>query len=111
MSTPIYPAAEGFPSLSALQENHPALVKEVGPDVLAAGNPDRIVEFVRRGQATGAILDSKEDRAAAQALINFWTARLASAARTARGPRPPPNPMSRHSMTPFWPNLIRTHSN
>jgi tetratricopeptide (TPR) repeat protein len=58
-------------------------VKQIGPDVLAPENRDRIAEFVRRAVATGKVLDAKDDRAAAQGLINFWVARLAAAARTA----------------------------
>src|SRR4029079_5302106 len=73
-----------FDSLAAMQDRHSAMVKEIGNDVLAAGNPARIAEFVRRGVATGRILDAKEDRSAAQALINFWVSRLSSAASNAR---------------------------
>src|SRR3954452_23378694 len=88
MSAPTMSASAGaapdrFASLAELQDRHAALVKEVGNELLAAGNPDRIAEFVRRGMATGAILDAKDDRAAAQALVNFWTSRLSSAVREA----------------------------
>lgn len=70
-----------FDSLAALQQAHTALVAEIGKEVLAGENPSRIARFVRRAVETGTILDDKEDRGAAQSLINFWTGRLSSAAR------------------------------
>jgi len=73
-----------FDSLSSMQEQHSSLVKEIGADILVPGNPDRIAEFIRRGVATGAILDAREDRTAAQSLINFWVSRLSSASSDAR---------------------------
>ena len=80
MTATIAPAP-GFASLAELQENHAALVKEVGKDILAPANLERIARFVRKGIATGTVLDSPTDRAAAQSLISFWTNRLASASR------------------------------
>jgi hypothetical protein len=77
MSDPIDP----FDSLAALQQAHTALVAEIGKEVLAGENPARVARFVRRAVETGAILDDKEDRSAAQSLINFWTGRLSSVAR------------------------------
>ena len=74
-------AAPGFASLAELQANHAALAKEVGKDILVPANTERIVQFVRRGIATGAVLDAPNDRAAAQSLISFWTNRLASVSR------------------------------
>jgi hypothetical protein len=76
--------AHRFGSLSEMQARHAALAKETSGDLLADGNPQRIAEFVRRGVATGAILDAKEERVAAQALINFWSSRLNSARRDAQ---------------------------
>jgi hypothetical protein len=76
-----------FASLAEMQERHAALAKEVGSGILTPGHTDRIVDFVHRGLATGKILDAKEERAAAQGLINFWSSRLASAAREARQTR------------------------
>lgn len=73
--------AEPFAGLAELQEQHGALARAVGTGVLAHAEP--IANFVRRAQATGAVLDAREDRAAAQGLINFWTSRLGSAARSA----------------------------
>ena len=79
--TAIIAAAPGFASLAELQANHAALAKEVGKDILAPANTERIVQFVRRGIATGAVLDAPDDWAAAQSLISFWANRLASASR------------------------------
>ena len=74
-------AAPGFASLAELQENHAALVKAVGKDILVPANLEQIAKFVRKGIATGTVLDAPTDRAAAQSLISFWTTRLASASR------------------------------
>ncbi|MGE5191462.1 MAG: hypothetical protein ACM3U2_03100 [Deltaproteobacteria bacterium] len=76
-------ARKRFATLSALQDRHAALVKEIGKDLLAPENLARIEEFVRNAVKAGAVLDAKEDRTAAQGLVNFWTARLSSAERTA----------------------------
>jgi hypothetical protein len=79
-SAPLPDALSRFDSLNDMQTEHSGLAKAVGTDVLAADHTDRIVRFVRRGVATGAVLEAREDRAAAQSLINFWTSRLTSAA-------------------------------
>src|SRR5262249_10847269 len=72
-----------FESLVELQNAHAELVKDVGTDVLAPGNSQKVAAFVRRALASGTVLDTKEARAIAQGLINFWTSRLSSAARAA----------------------------
>ncbi len=72
---------QGFASLAELQERHSALVKAVGKDIIMPANLVRIAQFIRKSVATGAVLDSPADRAAAQSLISFWTTRLASASR------------------------------
>ena len=77
-----------FASLAGMQERHSALVKEIGNDVLAVGNPDSIAEFIHRGVATGRMLDAREDRAAAQSLINFWVSRSPPRPVTPGGRRP-----------------------
>jgi hypothetical protein len=64
-----------------MQEYHSALVKEVGKDILAPANLQRIRHFVQKGIATGSVLDAPADRAAVQSLINFWLVRVASACR------------------------------
>jgi WD40 repeat protein/tetratricopeptide (TPR) repeat protein len=72
-------ATPGFVSLAKLQENHAALVKEVGKEVLAHLEPIEL--FVRKAIATGTVLDAPTDRAAVQSLIAFWIARLTSSSR------------------------------
>ena len=70
MSANVTPSTEPqrFDSLATMQDRHAELVKEIGTDVLAPGSPERVTAFVRRGAATGAILDAQDDRAAAQGL-------------------------------------------
>jgi len=84
-----------FGSPIEMQNRHAELVREIGPDVLAQDNRDRIAEFISRAAATGKVLDAKEDRAAAQGLINFWVARQSAATRTAgrKGPKDSPEPI------------------
>lgn len=77
------PADPRFESLAEMQEEHAALVKEVRKDKFARANLERIRQFVHKGIATGAVLDATADRASAQILINFWTARLSASARAA----------------------------
>jgi hypothetical protein len=72
-----------FGSPAEMQDRHAELIKEIGPDVLSAENRDRIAEFIGRAAATGKALDAKDERAAAQGLINFWVARQSAATRTA----------------------------
>ena len=107
-----------FSSLAEMQQSHAVMVKGVGNDILAPDHSVRIVEFVHRGVATGKILDAKEDRAAAQGLINFWTARLASAVSKARraddevaayGPQSGPPPEFEDTLlAEFDPETIRS---
>ncbi len=71
----------GFASLAELQENHAALTRTVGKDIGVPANLERVSRFVRRGVATGTVLDAPTDRAAAQSLISFWTTRLSAVSR------------------------------
>jgi hypothetical protein len=82
-----------FHSLAAMQERHAQLVREVGKDVLSPRNARAVTDFIHDAAATGAVLDANDDRAAAQGLINFWTARLSSAARGAHDDRPEARPV------------------
>jgi WD40 repeat protein len=75
------PSASRFASLAELQESHTKLAQAVAKDVVAPGNLEQILEFVRRSVATGALLDAPADRSAAQSLITYWTAKVASALR------------------------------
>jgi hypothetical protein len=67
-----------------LQDWHADVSRRAGKDVLAPDNLAAVREFVRRAAATGAVLDARDDRAAAQSLINFWLARVSACAREAR---------------------------
>jgi WD40 repeat protein/tetratricopeptide (TPR) repeat protein len=75
--------AESFPSLDALQDAHIELVKGADPDVLTPEVANAIADLIRKAVQTGKVLDNPDDRAAAQGLINFWTARLGAASRPA----------------------------
>ncbi len=55
-----------FDSLTDLQNAHAELVTAVGAHVLSGENRDRIAQFIARAAATGAVLDAKDDRAAAR---------------------------------------------
>jgi WD40 repeat protein/energy-coupling factor transporter ATP-binding protein EcfA2 len=70
-----------FPSLAALRAVHGDLLKQYRQDQenglpLTAQRLSDIEAFVRRGQATGALLDSEDDRWAAQSLLDYWIAIL-----------------------------------
>ncbi len=74
---PAPPAAEpseSFPSLSALRAAHSSLLEAHRTQ---AALPDfwvTVAHFLRRGQATGALLDNEGERGAAQSLLDYWTA-------------------------------------
>ena len=70
--------AEGnrFPSLASLRVAHGELLKrhrERGsePEMMAEIN-----QLIRRGRATGALLDREDDRWAAQSLLDYWSSLL-----------------------------------
>ncbi|MBA4065528.1 MAG: hypothetical protein C0501_17795 [Isosphaera sp.] len=77
------PTPAAFRSLAELQDRHAAVSHRVGKDVSAPDHLAAVEEFVRRAAATGAVLDAREDRAAAQSLINFWVSRLSASVRGA----------------------------
>jgi WD40 repeat protein len=61
-----------YPSFSALKEAHTNLQKWSGD---ASNDPrflDEVEEFVKKGRETGALLDARDDRSAAQSLLNYW---------------------------------------
>jgi len=84
-----------FPSLASVRAAHTELLKrhrEQGdvPELIAA-----MEDFIRRGQASGALIDSDEDRLAAQSLLDYW------ATRHYRTGRPTPDA----TLAEFDPNL------
>jgi WD domain, G-beta repeat len=65
-----------FPSLTALRKAHSEMLKlhrEKGtePEIIA-----KIEQLVNKGQVTGTLLDSEDDRWAAQSLLDYWTSLL-----------------------------------
>lgn len=68
--------SERFPSLASLRAAHSELLKlhrERGnePEIVA-----EIEQLIHKGQATGALLDSEDDRWAAQSLLDYWSSLL-----------------------------------
>jgi DNA-binding beta-propeller fold protein YncE len=61
-----------FSSLAALRGEHRELQKTYRDENISTEILLRIEDFIRRGRATGAILDDEDDQAAAQALLDFW---------------------------------------
>jgi WD40 repeat protein/energy-coupling factor transporter ATP-binding protein EcfA2 len=84
--TPQSALSEPYPSLMALRTAHNALLsarRESGGEAPAgAGFLDRVAEFIQRGERTGALLDSDDDRQAAQSLLTYWANVLYRSGRT-----------------------------
>jgi hypothetical protein len=63
---------ERFPSAAALRAAHSALLKRERAE---AGTPaflDEVRDLIRRGRATGAILDHDAERRAGQSMLDYW---------------------------------------
>ena len=73
---------ERFDSLAALRSAHADLLRVTGDGPTPDGL-DRVAKFLRRAAATGAILDTPDDRKQAQGLIDYWAASLQSEYRDA----------------------------
>lgn len=71
-----------YPSLASLRAAHSKLLKTFQDDGDDPKLLDRIEEFVRQAQATGAVLDIDDDRWTTQSLLDYWTATLYRAHRT-----------------------------
>jgi hypothetical protein len=75
------PNVERYPSFVSLRAVHNALLKrrrQVGETTEVASQVDA---FIRRGQATGALLDNDDDREYSQGLLDYWSAMLHRAGR------------------------------
>ncbi|HEY2971496.1 MAG TPA: tetratricopeptide repeat protein [Pyrinomonadaceae bacterium] len=75
--------AAPFPSLLGLTETHLKLRKLISEEQPA--NPDLLDEinnFTRRGSATGAVLDSEDERRLVQSYLDYWVTVLYRAERT-----------------------------
>lgn len=83
MIAPVLPddAAVRFPSLASLRVAHGELLRQqresTDPELRA-----NIETFIRRGQATGALLDENENRWEAQSILDYWATFLFRADRT-----------------------------
>jgi len=78
--------ADRFHSLAHLQDEHSKLVRTAGRNVSDPRNRQLISDFVTAAVATGAVLETKDERAAAQGLIGYWTARLIATTREVARP-------------------------
>ncbi len=65
-----------LPSLAALQAVHRDLLQDRRQNGDSVDVFDRVRTLIRLGQATGALLDSEEDRSTAQAILDYWSAIL-----------------------------------
>lgn len=107
MSPTDAPVAERFRTpVEQLQNDHANLVKTVGTDVLADINLLRVRDFVNQVAATGKVIDSTEDRMAAQGLINFWVARTSAAARARDRKLAPAATFDEVFLAPYEPSTI-----
>ncbi|HYH84734.1 MAG TPA: hypothetical protein VEX60_04575, partial [Pyrinomonadaceae bacterium] len=70
-----------FKSLADLKDVHTSLLKKRGED-FAVGFLDEVEDFLRRGSALGVYLDSYNERAAGQSLLDYWVTVLYRAKRT-----------------------------
>src|SRR5271165_3225334 len=76
-------AVAPFPSLLALRTRHGELSRR-HRTAAAPGDPvfwDEVERFLRQARATGARLESADDREAAQAILNVWSSKLYRARR------------------------------
>ncbi len=67
-------AADAFPSLSALRSAHNELLEAHREQGDSESFWQEIESFLLRGRATGALLDSEDERWAAQSLLDYWAA-------------------------------------
>jgi type II secretory pathway predicted ATPase ExeA len=91
LSAPLDTMPPLFKSLTALRSAHTSLLKEYQKHD-DDGDENRLPEsfitevelFLQRASSSGALLDIDEDRADAQALLNYWTTVLYNAGQTPR---------------------------
>ena len=65
-----------FPSLESMRIVHTDLLKRFRTDGASAELIAEVEAFIRRGTATGALLDSDADRWAAQSQLDYWATKL-----------------------------------
>src|SRR5437870_4223412 len=84
-----------FPSLTSLRAAHTELLKryrnedsgvdsgpESGSGTSSAAALNEVVDFIRRGVATGALLDADSDRWSAQSVLDYWSTTAFRAGRS-----------------------------
>jgi WD40 repeat protein len=81
MSTPPQLTQEStpFPSLPALRAAHRELLQAKRDQAASPGFLDAVRTFVQRGQSTGVVIDSQDERRAAQSLLDYWANALFAA--------------------------------
>jgi uncharacterized protein YjbI with pentapeptide repeats len=73
--------SQPYASLKALEDASDALIASLPEDELSVSDSDRdaiaerIAIFIDRATKTGTVLDARDDRKAAQALVDFWLAK------------------------------------
>jgi hypothetical protein len=90
--TPVEPPGPpaAFPSLAAMRAAHQDLLRSSGDRKRPSAERRRaVLEFLDAGGRTGAVLQSRADRSAAQALLDYWVGALyAAPAGPGQGPVP-----------------------
>jgi len=69
-----------YPTLAELRAEHSILQADMRTEQEVQESGERIAEFVARTVATGTRLDARDDRRAAQAIINYWVSVASTAA-------------------------------
>jgi WD40 repeat protein len=64
---------DGYTSIQALVEAHTALLQAQRDESRDDEALHEIADFLRRGRATGVLLDADADRRVAQSLLDYWT--------------------------------------
>jgi WD40 repeat protein len=67
-----------YPSFDSMRAAHSQLIRQFSLDAPADSESylEPALEFIRRGQATGALLDSDDERESAQTMLDYWSTRL-----------------------------------
>ena len=65
-----------FPSLDSLRAAHTELLKDFRVDGGTTKMTAKVEAFIRRGRATGALLDADADRWAAQSQLDYWATQI-----------------------------------
>src|SRR5262245_25788990 len=88
MAAPSPPTPARYDSLAALRAAHAELLCDLPAEDLSDDQRARVLAFLERGAATGAVIDAPADRRAAQGLLDYWKATLYTQRRQS-GPTTP----------------------